>query len=104
MGVITGDANPLLGSEFAGVVREVGPKVTRVQVGDRVAGGRDNCFASTIAVSEAYCIKIPDSLDFHDAATMPCVYGTVIHSLIDIARLCSTKVSVLLPPSILCVC
>ena len=30
---------------------------------------------------------MPDDLSFEDAATMPCVYGTVIHGLLDKARL-----------------
>jgi NADPH:quinone reductase-like Zn-dependent oxidoreductase len=33
------------------------------------------------------CVKIPPSLSFKEAATMPCVYATVIHCLLKVGGL-----------------
>ncbi|KAK4941986.1 Type I Iterative PKS [Elasticomyces elasticus] len=74
------------GIEAAGIVRKVGSKVEHVRKGDRVFTMGGACFSSSLIVPAPLCVKIPDSLGFEDAATMPCVYATVIHSLLDVAR------------------
>ncbi|KAI1619299.1 KR domain-containing protein [Exophiala viscosa] len=74
------------GIEAAGIVRGVGSKVEHVREGDRVFTMGGACFSSSLLVSATLCVKIPDSLSFEDAATMPCVYATVIHSLLDVSR------------------
>ena len=38
-------------------------------------------------VSEERYVKMPDNLEFEDAATMPCVSTTSIHPLFDIGNL-----------------
>lgn len=76
-----------LGVECAGIVTQVGPKVTNLKIGDRVLAFTNNSYATRVKVSSALCAKIPDKLSFEDAATMPCVYGTVIYGLQDMARL-----------------
>ena len=86
MGIISTDTNGL-GVEGAGIVREVGPEVDDLAVGDRVIFITTGCFSTSLVVTAKLCAKIPDSLSFEDAATMPCVFATVIASLIDIGRL-----------------
>ncbi|TID07519.1 Compactin diketide synthase mokB [Colletotrichum higginsianum] len=76
-----------LGLEAAGVVRQTGPEANELSSGDRVFVFGGGCFSTGIVISEKLCVKIPDSLSFHDAATMPCVFSTVIHGLLDVARL-----------------
>ncbi|GIJ99998.1 type I iterative polyketide synthase [Aspergillus viridinutans] len=76
-----------LGLEAAGVVRKVGSEVTNCSPGDRVFVIGPGCFATTIVVAAARCTKIPDSLSIQDAATMPLVFSTVIHCLVDIGQL-----------------
>jgi NADPH2:quinone reductase len=76
------------GGEVAGVVREVGAKVTTLAVGDRVAafcgfGG----FAEIVALAEEQCVKIPDAMPFEAAGGLLLVYGTSHHALIDRGRL-----------------
>jgi NADPH2:quinone reductase len=64
--------NPLpltLGQEGAGVVEAVGPNVTEVQVGDRVAySGTPGSYAEYAVVPTARLVKVPDGLDTQDAA------------------------------------
>jgi NADPH2:quinone reductase len=64
--------NPLpltLGQEGAGVVEAVGPNVTEVQVGDRVAySGTPGSYAEYAVAPTARLVKVPDGLDTQDAA------------------------------------
>lgn len=76
-----------LGLEMAGIIRDVGPDAEGLAVGDRVFVFGSGCFSTHLITSRKYCAKIPDSLSFEDAATMPCVYSTALHALLDIGRL-----------------
>lgn len=44
-------------------------------------------------MAEIACARIPESLSFDEAATMPCVYGTAMYGLEDLARLEGEQVS-----------
>ena len=63
---------PVFGTEFAGVVEEVGPDVTRFRTGGRVFGYREpqfGCHAEYVAVAEGeYVARIPDEVSFEHAA------------------------------------
>jgi len=60
------------GTEFAGVVEEVGPLVTEFQVGDEVFGVRSGANAQYIAVRESRAIAHkPAGLTFEEAAAVP---------------------------------
>ncbi|KAK5988830.1 Highly reducing polyketide synthase pspA [Cladobotryum mycophilum] len=88
MGIIDGaeiEGNGL-GYEGAGIIEEVGPEVKRLAPGDRCVTFSSGSLSSHLTISEDLCVKIPDGLSFAEAATMPTVYCTVIHSLIDKAR------------------
>lgn len=43
-------------------------------------------------MSELFCAKMPDSLSFDEAATIPLVYSTVVAGLIDSAKLSKGQV------------
>ncbi len=74
------------GSEFAGVVREVGAEVHNFSVGDRVMGtGLMGAFAEQIAMPATSLTKIPDGIDFRAAAAFGVVYFTAYHSLRSVA-------------------
>jgi hypothetical protein len=75
------------GMEGSGVVTAVGPEVTKLKVGDRIMTMTSNFLCSERTISADRCVKIPDSLSFEAAATMPCVYATVIHCLIKVGGL-----------------
>jgi NADPH2:quinone reductase len=58
-----------LGSEGAGIVEAVGPEVTEVAPGDRVAWAMiRGSYAEYAVVPAAMLVKIPDALDFEQAA------------------------------------
>lgn len=67
-----GFPNNILGLEFAGEVAEIGDDVTDLKIGDRVfgiiAGGGQAEFVLTVADQLA---KIPDNLNWTEAATIP---------------------------------
>src|SRR5262249_2652482 len=93
----------------AGEVAEVGEGVTRFRKGDRVVasyfqgwfdgpltypamgtslgGGVDGVLAEYVALSEQGWVKIPDSVSFEDAATLPCAGVTAWHALVESGRL-----------------
>ena len=93
MGIVD-DSPTSIGIEASGTVTKVGPDTRNLAVGDSVmllsVGG---CFASPILVSEKLCVKIPENLPLEEAATMPCVFSTVIHSLINLGRMQKGQVS-----------
>jgi NADPH2:quinone reductase len=72
------------GSEFAGVVRAVGPDVKRLKVGMRVAAyTAQGAFAEQALASEAACMPLPDDIDFASAAAVTLAYGTSHHAVVD---------------------
>src|SRR5436190_15044451 len=89
MGILEGGNNEAngLGCECAGVVQKIGWNVQNIQVGDRVMALSAGSLGTRMKTLSRVCTKIPYSLSFEDAATMPCVYVTVIRSLLDIGRL-----------------
>ncbi|MCP4805180.1 MAG: SDR family NAD(P)-dependent oxidoreductase, partial [Proteobacteria bacterium] len=88
LGAYPGDPGPL-GGEAAGVVSAVGAGVSTVAVGDRVVCllADSGCFR-THAVSDArFVAKLPDTLAFTAAATLPVAYATAAHGLQSLAGL-----------------
>lgn len=94
-------------SDGAGQVVATGEGVTRVLVGDRVAGifnqawiggpppiharalggDMDGMLARTVVLPEAGVVRIPDSLSFEEGATLPCAAVTAWNALFVSARL-----------------
>jgi len=96
-------------SDGAGEVVEVGPGVTRVKAGDRVAGnffqrwpggeptadahasalggGIDGMLAEYAMLEEDGVVKIPAHLSLEEAATLPCAAVTVWNAMMEHARL-----------------
>src|SRR5271157_2263632 len=69
MGLYKADLPVTLGNEAAGTVEAVGPEVTEVAVGDRVAYAMARgSYAEFAVVPAVYLVKIPDGLDFQTAA------------------------------------
>lgn len=89
MGVVGGneDGASALGVECSGVVKEIGPGVVDFQVGDRIAAAATGSYSTTLIAKAHACVKMPHSLSFEEAATMPSVFGTVLYGLLELARL-----------------
>jgi len=91
-------------SDAAGIVTAVGDAVTRWRVGDRVSptfmptwsdgpfarhhrasalgGETDGVLSERLVMSEQALVAIPESLDFAEAATLPCAGVTAWHALV----------------------
>lgn len=70
-------------AECAGVVSAVGEGVTDWRVGERVAAWLGHGAArETVVVPADAAVRIPDSLDDHQAAGLFVTYGTAMHGLI----------------------
>lgn len=70
------------GGEMAGVVVDVGEKVTRFKPGDRVMGLTGyGAFAEEVVVAEANLLPVPDGMSDEEAAAFTMVYGTSYHAL-----------------------
>jgi len=81
----------LTGSDFSGKVLEVGSKVTKFKVGDRVFGMVNQIFQGTsaeqIVVHQKIAEKIPENIDLNTAATVPLAALTAYQALFGIAGL-----------------
>ncbi len=76
------------GLECAGVVEQVGSRVTKFQIGDRVmallnGGG----YAEKVACHELMAWKIPNDMSYQEAAGIPEVFLTAYDSLVQKAEL-----------------
>lgn len=69
IGLYKADFPVTLGNEGAGTVEAVGPEVTEVAVGDRVAYAMARgSYAEFAVVPAVHLVKLPDGLDFQTAA------------------------------------
>ena len=89
MGLYPGitDAIVPLGIECAGIVRAVGPGVTRFKVGDEVMGVAPYSFASRTVTADYALVSKPQNIDFHEAATIPITFLTAYYALVRLAQL-----------------
>jgi NADPH:quinone reductase-like Zn-dependent oxidoreductase len=77
----------IFGSDFAGVVRETGPGVTKFKPGDRVYGatpviwGKPGALAQLLAVNQKFARDIPGSISFEEAASLPIAALTALNGL-----------------------
>ena len=76
------------GSEYAGIVKEVGEGVANVKQGEAVFGvGVTGGFAEEALIDAASLHPLPAGADFAAAAALTMAYGTTIHALKDRAKL-----------------
>jgi NADPH:quinone reductase-like Zn-dependent oxidoreductase len=63
----------ILGRDIAGIVREVGPRVTQFKPGDKVMGVGSKTYAELTVVAAEDLALVPDKLDLVKAAALPLV-------------------------------
>ncbi|MGW5640457.1 SDR family NAD(P)-dependent oxidoreductase, partial [Streptomyces sp. NPDC003832] len=76
---------PVLGSEAAGVVVEVGAEVTGITPGDRVTGLMTEGFGPRVVTDARLVVPIPEHWSFERAASVPVVFLTAYYGLVDLA-------------------
>lgn len=81
-------SQPYLGIECAGVVSRVGHGVTSLAVGDRVCAMSHGAYSTVARCPESSAARIPASMSFETAASIPVVYCTAYYGLIELGRLC----------------
>ena len=77
----------VLGWDLAGVVEEIGAKVTRFKPGDEVFAATQHSFAEYAAVPENKCAPAPTSLPLEEAAAVPSAALAALHAIRDAAKL-----------------
>ncbi|WPO69156.1 SDR family NAD(P)-dependent oxidoreductase [Streptomyces sp. KN37] len=75
------------GLECAGIVAAVGDGVDGLAVGDRVCAAAPGCLASHTVAPSSLVVRLPDGLEFAEAATLPVAFLTVHYALRDLAHL-----------------
>ncbi|MCZ0729762.1 NADPH:quinone oxidoreductase family protein [Mycolicibacterium iranicum] len=76
------------GSEFGGIVDEIGPQTSGFAIGDRVTGtGMFGAFAERVVVDAASLALIPQEVDLQAAAAFGVAHRTAYHTLRSAARL-----------------
>ena len=95
MGILRyGLDNVPLGIDAAGTIRRTGSSVNNVAIGDRIfALAPYGCITDRLFLPMQLAVKIPDSLSFEDAATMPCCFASAIHSLLEVGQMRKGQVS-----------
>ncbi len=78
---------PVPGRDVSGVVAEVGSQVTAVAVGDEVIGTADGSFAELAVVPESRVARMPATLSFEEAATLPVSGLTALQAVRDAGRI-----------------
>jgi len=84
----TGVVPDIPGLEVSGVIVACGRSATTWKLGDRVCalvGGGG--YAEYVAVDATHCLRLPDSLDFVEAACLPETVFTVWHNVFQRGRL-----------------
>lgn len=76
-----------LGIEASGVVTRVGSAVSTLAVGDRVAAMPDGAYGTHTRCKASSAVRIPAEMSFEAAASIPIVFCTAYHALVDLARL-----------------
>lgn len=71
----------------------VGPEAKDLAVGDRVMCLGAGSLSSHLVTPETLCERIPDSLSFEDAATIPAAFCTAMAGLYSVGNLQPGQVS-----------
>lgn len=89
LGLYIGGPKPpfVAGFEFAGVVDKTGPGVSLWKPGDAVMGFCSGGYSEYVLADAARTMAKPASLDFHEAAAIPCQYLTAYHTLVTLSEL-----------------
>ena len=77
----------MMGMDAAGIVTRIGPSVKDISIGERVITFRVGAYRTLVRNPECLIAKIPDTMSFEIAASLPCTHMTAYQALIEIGRL-----------------
>ncbi|KAF7551441.1 hypothetical protein G7Z17_g5025 [Cylindrodendrum hubeiense] len=86
MGILQG-LEECIGLEASGVITRVGSAVDHVKVGDRVLTTYFGLFFTRKVIPGHFVFPIPPGYTFEEAVTLPSVYMTAIHAIINLGGL-----------------
>ena len=88
------------GMEVAGEIVKIGPNVSSLKIGDRVAAlSQLSGYAEKAVVQEKSVFKIPSKMSFDDSCALLCAYGTSHYALKQRANLKKNELLVVLGAS-----
>lgn len=88
------------GMEVAGEIIKIGPSVSNLKIGDRVAAlSQLSGYAEQAVVQEKSVFKIPSKMSFDDSCALLCAYGTSHYALKQRANLKKNELLVVLGAS-----
>ena len=88
------------GMEVAGEIFKIGPNVSSLKIGDRVAAlSQLSGYAEQAVVQEKSIFKIPSKMSFDDSCALLCAYGTSHYALKQRANLKKNELLVVLGAS-----
>ncbi|KAI0130517.1 polyketide synthase [Xylariales sp. AK1849] len=79
--------SPYIGIECAGLVSRIGTSVHGLSVGDRVCAMSEGAYSTFARCPATSAAKIPSSMSFEIAASIPVVYCTAYYGLMELGRL-----------------
>ncbi|KAI1811942.1 hypothetical protein GGS20DRAFT_560344 [Poronia punctata] len=81
----------IIGNECSGIITRLGPgadtATSGLRVGDRVCAIAENRFGSKVFSRWANAALIPEAMSFEEASTIPYIWSTAYHGLVDLARI-----------------
>ncbi|RAL04559.1 polyketide synthase fmaB [Aspergillus ibericus CBS 121593] len=87
MGIVPENEHTI-GCECAGYIKRIAPGLTTpFQVGDRVVAMRSGTYVNRVQCPHERVHRIPDTMSYEDAATIPLVYLTAIYALYHLGNL-----------------
>lgn len=75
------------GTDCAGIVTAIGANVSDLRVGDRVCALSSGAFSTVFRCAASCVVPIPKNIAFEVAASLPTIFCTAYHALVNIARL-----------------
>lgn len=86
-----------LGLEASGIVRAVGPGPHQQEFreGDCICVFGSSLLRTSVTIPSSQCFLLPSDISLENAATIPCVYATVVYSLTTLGALEKGQVGLL---------
>ena len=75
------------GTDCAGIIVSIGSNVSGLRVGDRVCALSSGAFSTMFRCAASCVVQIPDNMGFEVGASLPTIFCTAYHALVNVAGL-----------------